>query len=158
MNVKAWMIQSSSVKWHQWQRGCQLGHLWTPHTSTGSKNPSNWFCIMTSTISFEQPIKHRKAQEGTTPKESLTQLTVVIHQNDFVQEVAGGAVQDAVHRAEQGGQRLVVETNHNAGRGQISRVGLLSASANRNRVFGTIYRGVSTGLGHCRNFLRTSKH
>lgn len=107
---------------------------------------------------IEQSIKHRKAQEGTTPKESLTQLTVVIHQDDFVQEVAGGAVQDAVHRAEQGGQRLVVETNHNAGRGQISRVGLLSASANRNRVFGTIYRGVSTGLAHCRNFLRTSKH
>lgn len=66
-----------------------------------------------------------------------------------MQEVGGGAVQDAVHCAEQGGERLVVETNHHAGRGQISRVGLLSASANRNRVFVTIYRGVSIELGHC---------
>lgn len=60
-----------------------------------------------------------------------------------MQEVSGGAVQDAVHCAEQGRESLVVETDHDAGRGQISRVGLLSASANRNRVVVTIYRAGS---------------
>lgn len=50
-----------------------------------------------------------------------------------MQEVGRGAVQDAVHCAEQGRECLVVETNNHAGRGQISRVGLLPASANRNK-------------------------
>lgn len=68
------MIQSSSVKWHQWQRRYCLGHLWTPYTCLYW--PALWwmgcstnrFCIMTSTIHFDQSIKHRRVQKCNIPE------------------------------------------------------------------------------------------
>lgn len=48
--------------------------------------------------------------------EKLAYLAVVVHQDDFVQEVTGRPVQDAVHRPEQGRERLVEEADHHAGR------------------------------------------
>ena len=45
----------------------------------------------------------------------LTALAGVVHQDDFVQQVARRSVDDAVHRAQQRRPRLVVEDDDDAG-------------------------------------------
>lgn len=149
--VKAHVIQSSSVKWHQLPRGCHLG---LPRTS----------CIMTEytgalhhrfRVFIHQSGKHRKiweAQENKALLEGcLTQFTVVIHQNNFMKKVCRGTIQDTMDRAKQGRKCFIVETDNNAGRWQVRRVGLLSTSVNRNR--GVSCSGISTRLGHYWNFI-----
>lgn len=46
---------------------------------------------------------------------SVTQLAVVVHKDDLVQQVRWRPVQHAVDGPEQGGERLVEETDHYAG-------------------------------------------
>lgn len=45
----------------------------------------------------------------------VTELAVVIHQNDLMQQVGRCPVQNTVDSPEQSGERLVEETDHNAG-------------------------------------------
>lgn len=47
----------------------------------------------------------------------LTELAVVVHQDDLVQQVGRRSVQHTVDSPEQGGERLIEETDHHAGRG-----------------------------------------
>lgn len=46
----------------------------------------------------------------------ITELTVVIYQDDLVQQVGRRTVQHAVDGSQQGGERLVEETDYHAGR------------------------------------------
>lgn len=45
----------------------------------------------------------------------VTELAVVVHQNDLMQQVDRRPVQHAVDGPEQSGERLVEETDHNTG-------------------------------------------
>ena len=44
----------------------------------------------------------------------LTEVTVIVHEDNFMKKPGWRAVQDAVHRPEQGRQSFIVETNNNA--------------------------------------------
>lgn len=55
--------------------------------------------------------KPRPYHTGT----GVTQLAVVVHKDDLVQQVRRRPVQHAVDGPEQGGERLVEETDHYAG-------------------------------------------
>ena len=57
-----------------------------------------------------------------------TSVAVVIHQDDFVDEVVGGPVGDGGDGPEQGGPALVVEGDDDAGVGKPVQVQLLSAA------------------------------
>lgn len=59
-----------------------------------------------------------------------TQLAVVVHQDDLMQQVGGASVQNAVDGSEQSGRRLVEEADHYAGGRQRRRVRLLTAPGN----------------------------
>lgn len=66
---------------------------------------------------------------GTGP--GLTQLTVVIHQDDFVQQVGRRAVQYAVHGPQQSREGLVEEADDHAGRRQRRGIHLVPTPADR---------------------------
>lgn len=55
---------------------------------------------------------------GAWRKPTATLLAEVINEDDLLQEGPGRRVQDAVHRPQEGGPGLVVETEDDAGRGQ----------------------------------------
>ena len=52
---------------------------------------------------------------GSVP--GVTELAVVVDQDDLVQQVGRRSIQHAVNSPQQGGERLVEETDHYAGRG-----------------------------------------
>lgn len=64
-----------------------------------------------------QTVSTRSRFYRTLPSRSVTELAVVVHQDDLVQQVGRSPVQDAVDGPQQGGERLVEETDHYAGRG-----------------------------------------
>jgi len=56
---------------------------------------------------------------------ALTEVTVIVHKDDFMKELGWCAVQDAVHSTEQGRQGFVVETDNNTSDWQVHRVRLV---------------------------------
>lgn len=58
----------------------------------------------------------------------LTKVTVIVHEDDFMKKPGGRAVQDTVHRPQQGRQSFIVETNNNTSNGQIRWVRLVFTS------------------------------
>lgn len=54
---------------------------------------------------------------------------MVVHQDDLVKQVSRRPVQHAVHRPEQGRERLVEETDHDAGRRKSLRIRLVPTPA-----------------------------
>lgn len=70
-----------------------------------------------------------QSRDPTLPVAALlTEVTVVVHEDDFMKKPGGRAVQDTVHRAQQGRQSFIVETNNNTSNGQIRRVRLVFTS------------------------------
>ena len=67
--------------------------------------------------------KQKKSSE--TPKttahsfSTLTHVGLVVDEDDLLEEVVGRAVEDGVHRPQQHGPGLVVETDDHRGRGQL---------------------------------------
>lgn len=58
-------------------------------------------------------------------------LAEVVHQDDLLQKGPGDRVKDAVHRPQEGGPGLVVETEDDAGCGQAVPGGLLQTPAGK---------------------------
>lgn len=63
----------------------------------------------------------------------LTEVAVVVHEDDLVEKPGRRAVQDAAHRPEQCGQGLVVEADDDAGHRQVGRVLLVLTPAEEDR-------------------------
>lgn len=57
-----------------------------------------------------------------------TSVTEVIHQHDLSHQLGRGAVQDAVHGAQQGGPALVVERDYHTGVRELLQVQLVPAA------------------------------
>ena len=58
----------------------------------------------------------------------------VVHEDDLIEEIIGGAVEDAVDGAQEHGEGLVVEGNHDAGAGQLGAVVRLGLARRRSSV------------------------
>ena len=67
----------------------------------------------------------REKKNTETPKttkhrfSTLTHVGFVVDEDDLLEEVVGRAVEDGVHRPQQHGPGLVVETDDHRGRGQL---------------------------------------
>lgn len=69
--------------------------------------------------------------------QELTVVTVVIHQDDFLEQVGWGVIHHAVHRAQDDGQSLVDKYEHHRDLGQVLRVAHLLAPAQRKDIIKT---------------------
>lgn len=78
---------------------------------------------------------------------ALTEVTVIVHKDDFMKELGWCAVQDAVHSTEQGRQGFVVETDNNTSDWQVHRVRLVLTSVKTHMRKCDILKG-SNVLGH----------
>lgn len=65
-------------------------------------------------------------------KTCLTIVTVVIYQDDFLEEVGWGAVDHAVHRPQDDRESLVHEDEHNRNLREVLLIGQLFASEGEN--------------------------
>ena len=70
------------------------------------------------------PAGHQRASQAP-----LTAVTVVVHQDDLLEEPRGRAVDHAVHGAQDDGEGLVDEDEDHGDLGQVGGVGHLSAPA-----------------------------